>query len=369
MAKDFKKRACLEPIIPYTPGKPIEEVERELGITDVIKMASNENPLGPSPRVLEAIQNFLPKINLYPDGNAYYLKQALAAHLGLSEQNIICGNGADELIILAATTYLDPGDEIIMAHPSFSEYDFAARLMGAQPVRVPAVNFGHDLPGMLAAITERTKIIYICNPNNPTGTMLTHAELAAFLKEVPSRILVVMDEAYYEYVTDPAYARSIEFLKDGYNVLILRTFSKIYGLAGLRVGYGLAGEEIIREINTVREPFNVNAVAQVAARAALEDEAHKQAVLEANTRGREYLAKEFKRLGLFFVPSHANFIFVEVGVDSKALFQKLLQQGVIVRTGDIFGYPQFIRVSFGTEEENRRFIRVLEDTLKNWPQE
>lgn len=366
MAKDFKKRACLDPVIPYTPGKPIEEVERELGISDVIKMASNENPFGPSPRVLAAVQNYLPKISFYPDGNVYYLKQALAAHLGVEDHNIICGNGADELIVLAATAYLNPGDEIIMAHPSFSEYDFAARLMDAQPVRVPSVHFEHDLRGMLAAITERTRIIYVCNPNNPTGTMLSHAELETFLKQVPSRILVVLDEAYYEYVTDPTYARSIEFLKEGYNVLILRTFSKIYGLAGLRVGYGLAGAEIINDINTVREPFNVNAVAQIAARAALGDREHIKAVLKANTQARDYLAREFTRMGLFHVPSQANFIFVEVRVDSKALFQKLLAKGVIVRTGDIFGYPQFIRVSFGTQEQNERFIRILEETLGSW---
>ncbi|MEW5920276.1 MAG: histidinol-phosphate transaminase [Bacillota bacterium] len=364
MVKEFKKRACLEPIIPYVPGKPIEEVERELGITDVIKMASNENPLGPSPRVMEAIKAYLPKLSLYPDGNAYYLKQALAVHLGVTDKNIICGNGADELITFSGMAYLNPGDEIIMSHPTFSEYEFTARVMDAVPVRVPSIDFRHDLPAMLAAITDRTKIIYICNPNNPTGAMLSHAELAEFMKQVPSRILVVMDEAYYEYVTDPTYARSIEFLKEGYNVLIYRTFSKIYGLAGLRVGYGLASEEIITDINTVREPFNVNAVAQIAARAALEDKEHMLAVREANTQGRAYLAKEFERMGLYYVPSQSNFIFVEVGVDSKTLFQKLLQKGVIVRTGDIFGYPQFIRVSFGTEEQNRRFIRTLEETLK-----
>ncbi len=366
MAKDFKKRACLEPIVPYVPGKPIEEVERELGVSNIIKMASNENPLGPSTKVMDAIKGYLQKLSLYPDGNAYYLKQALAEHLGVTDKNIICGNGADELITFSGMAYLNPGDEIIISHPTFSEYEFAARVMDATPVRVPSVDFCHDLPAMLAAITERTKIIYVCNPNNPTGAMLTHAELADFMKQVPPHILVVMDEAYYEYVTDLAYARSIEFLKEGYNVLIFRTFSKIYGLAGLRVGYGLASEEIIADINTVREPFNVNAVAQVAALAALKDQEHMKAVQAANTQGRDYLAKEFERMGLSYVPTQANFIFVEVGVDSKALFQKLLQQGVIVRTGDIFGYPQHIRVSFGTEEQNKRFISTLEETLKQW---
>ncbi|HAP31584.1 MAG TPA: histidinol-phosphate transaminase [Firmicutes bacterium] len=364
MTKEFKKRACLEPIIPYMPGKPIEEVERELGISDIIKMASNENPIGPSPRVMAAIIDYLPKLSLYPDGSAYYLKQALAARLGVAEQNIICGNGADELITFSGMTYLNPGDEIIICNPTFSEYEFTARVMDAVPVRVPSANFGHDLPAMLAAVTPRTKIIYVCNPNNPTGTMLTHAELESFIKEVPPHILVVMDEAYHEYVTDPAYVRSIEFLHAGYNVFILRTFSKIYGLAGLRVGYGLASPEIIADINTVREPFNVNAVAQIAAQAALEDNGHLLAVREANTQGRAYLAQEFARMGLSYVPSQANFIFVEVGVEARALFQRLLQKGVIVRPGDIFGCPQHVRVSFGTAEQNRRFIRTLEETLR-----
>lgn len=363
MVKKFKKRACLEPIVPYVPGKPIEEVERELGISNIIKMASNENPLGPSPKVMEAIKEYLPKLGLYPDGSAYYLKEALAAHLGVAEKNIICGNGGDELITLTGRAYLNPGDEIIFSHPTFFAYEFTARIMDATPVPTPAKDFHHDLPSMLGAISDRTKIIYICNPNNPTGTMLTHRELEEFIKQVPERVLVVMDEAYYEYVTAPEYVRSIDFLKEGYNVFILRTFSKVYGLAGLRVGYGMANEEIIADIDTVREPFNVNAVGQVAARAALKDQDHVKAVRDANNRGRDFLAKEFKRMGLSYVPTQTNFVFVEAGVDAKALFQRLLQKGIIVRTGDIFGYPRHLRVSFGTEEQNRRFIKTLEETL------
>lgn len=358
------KRPCLEQITPYVPGKPIEEVERELGLSNVIKMASNENPLGPSPLALEAVKEYLHKINFYPDGNCYYLKRALAERYNLHEQNIVVGNGADELITLLGAAYLNPGDEIIMAQPSFSEYDFSARLMDAVPVYVPCKDFRHDLKAMAAAVTEKTKIIYVCNPNNPTGTIVTHKELEDFLAELPSNILVVLDEAYNEYVGDPSYPHSLEFLKRGFNVIILRTFSKIYGLAGLRVGYGLADEQVIRDINTVREPFNVNSVAQVAARAALNDKKHLEAVLRVNSAGKEYLAGEFTRMGLFYLPTEANFIFVEVGVDSRELFQKLLHKGVIVRTGDIFGYPQFIRVSIAKEEENRRFIQVLEECLQ-----
>ncbi|MDO9535682.1 MAG: histidinol-phosphate transaminase [Bacillota bacterium] len=358
------KRLCLENINPYVPGKPIEEVERELGLSDVVKMASNENPLGPSPLALKAITDYLHRISLYPDGNGYYLKQALAKHLGLGEKNIVLGNGADELIILVGVAYLNPGDEIIMAQPSFSEYDFSARLMDAVPVCVPCKDFRHDLQAIAAAITEKTKIIYICNPNNPTGTIVTQEEVEKFLEKMPPEILIVFDEAYYEFVDDQTYAKSIDFLKKGLNILILRTFSKIFGLAGLRVGYGLAAEQVISDLNTVREPFNVNSLAQVAARAALEDLEHIEAVKDVNRKGKEFLAAEFTRMGLFHIPTEANFIFVEVGVDSKELFQMMLRKGVIVRTGDIFGYPKFIRVTIDTEDHNRRFIKALEECLK-----
>jgi histidinol-phosphate aminotransferase len=358
------KRSCLENITPYVPGKPIEEVERELGLSDVIKMASNENPLGPSPLAVKAIEEYLPKISFYPDGNSYYLKSALAGHFNLQEENIVTGNGADELIILIGAAYLNPGDEIIMAQPSFSEYEFSARLMDAVPVHVPCKDFRHDLKAMAAAVTDKTKVIFICNPNNPTGTIVTHKELEQFLMELPSGILVVLDEAYNEYVGDPSYPHSLEFLKQGFNVLILRTFSKIYGLAGLRIGYGLAGEEVITDLNTVREPFNVNSLAQIAARAALNDQEHLNAVRKVNTSGKEYLEREFTRMGLFHLPTEANFVFVDVGVDSRELFRKLLHKGVIIRTGDIFGYPQFIRVSIATEEANRRFIKALDECLQ-----
>lgn len=360
------RRPCLEKVTPYQPGKPIEEVKRELGVEDVVKMASNENPLGPSPLALEAIKEHLPQINYYPDGSSYYLKKALAKYLSLTENNIIVGNGADELITLVSMAYLNPGEEIIMAHPSFSEYEFAAQLMDAQTIRIDCKgqDLRHDLEAMAEAVNDRTRLIMICNPNNPTGTIVTHQELENFLKDLPTNILVVVDEAYYEYVTDDSFPQSLELLARGYNILILRTFSKVYGLAGLRVGYGLAQEDIITDLNTVRAPFNVNSVAQVAARAALRDREHVQAVRTLNNRGREFLSKEFERMGLFYLPTEANFIFVEVKVDAKEIFQKLLTKGIIVRSGDIFGFPQFIRVSIATEEQNARFIRALGETLK-----
>ncbi|MGI6308646.1 MAG: histidinol-phosphate transaminase [Dethiobacteria bacterium] len=358
-----RRRSCLDNIAPYVPGKSIEEVKRELGIQDVIKMASNENPLGPSPLALEAIREYLPLINFYPDGDCYDLKKALAKHFALEKENIIVGNGADELIVLVGTAYLDPGEEMIVAYPSFSEYESAAQLMNALPVRVPCREFHYDLKAMAAAVNEKTKLIVICNPNNPTGTIVTHKELEGFLKGLPADILVIIDEAYKEYVTDLSYPQSLEFLKSGYNVLILRTFSKIYGLAGLRIGYGLAPEAVIADLNTVRAPFNVNSVAQVAARAALQDQEHLQAVHALNNRGKEFLSREFQRLDLFYLPTEANFFFMEVGVDSRKLFQKLLQKGVIVRSGDSYGFPQFIRVSIAAEEQNTRFIRALEESL------
>ncbi|NLX90453.1 MAG: histidinol-phosphate transaminase [Firmicutes bacterium] len=362
--KKLPRRSCLQKITPYEPGKPVEELERELGLKNVIKMASNENPLGPSPMALEAVQRFLSGINFYPDGNAYLLKKDLAAYLGLQEENIIFGNGADELITLVGAAYLNPGDEIIMAHPSFSCYEFSALLMDAVPRHIPTKNFSFDLEAMAAAVTDRTKVIFICNPNNPTGTIVTHSQLESFLNSLPPEILVVIDEAYNEYVTDPDYPSSLALLDEGRNVLILRTFSKIYGLAGLRIGYGLAPREIIEDLNTVREPFNVNAVAQVAARAALKDKQHLLAGRELNRRAKEYFYREFERLDLNYVPTQSNFIFVDVKVNSRELYQSLLRKGIIVRPGDIFGYPQFLRISFGTEEQNRRFFQALEESLK-----
>ena len=361
--KKISKRSCLEKITPYVPGKPVEEVERELGISGVIKMASNENPLGPSPKGINALKAYLTRLNFYPDGNCFYLKKDLSARLGLDPSQITFGNGADELITLAGTAYLDPGDEVVVADPSFSEYDFCARLMNAEVVKVPLKQYRHDLNAMLEAVTEKTRIVFICNPNNPTGTVVFRQEMESFLEKVPSHVLVVMDEAYYEYVTHRDYPQSLDWVKQGFNMLTLRTFSKIYGLAGLRIGYGVGPEKVITDLNTVREPFNVNAAAQVAARAALLDEEYVREVQQVNEQGKRYLYGELERLGLFYVPTEANFIFVNTGVDSRDLFQSLLRQGVIVRTGDIFGHSRFIRLSIGTEEQNRRFVEALETSL------
>ena len=359
-------RKALEQIKPYVPGKPIEEVQREFGLDDVIKMASNENPLGPSPKAQEALREAIAGINIYPDGSHYHLKQELARFHGLDPDCFIVGNGSDEVLKLLAETFINEDDEGIMADPSFSEYDFAVSLMGGKIVKVPVnQELGLDLQAMAAAITDKTKLIFVCNPNNPTGTIVSGKELDAFMAKVPDHIIVVFDEAYYEYVGDDSYRSGFDYLKQGrQNVLVLRTFSKIYGLSGLRVGYGMAQPELIQWMSRTREPFNVNSLAQLGARTALGDNEFVETSRQVNNKGKEYLYQEFRARNISFVPTHANFIFADVGVDCKEVFQSLLKQGVIIRTGDIFGYPTYIRVTVGTEEGNKRFIAALDKTLK-----
>lgn len=349
---------------PYVPGKPIEEVKRELGIDDIIKLASNENPLGPSPKALEALKNTLNNIHIYPDSNNFNLKRKIVALTGHDERGILVGNGSDEILKLLAEAFLSPGDEIIFADPSFSEYEFTATIMGAKSVKVPVTDFKHDLEAMLKAVTDKTKIIYICNPNNPTGTIVTADELEKFMNAVPEDVLVVFDEAYIEYVDNPNYASGIKYVNAGRNAIVLRTFSKIFGLAGLRVGYGLTTVEIAGAIERVTEPFNVNLLAQTAATAALDDTEHLENSRKINKAGKEYLYQEFTAMGLKYVETEANFIFVDVGQDCKEVFNKLLRMGVIIRTGDIFGYPTFIRVTIGNPEENQRFISALKKALE-----
>lgn len=359
-------RQALTGIKPYVPGKPIEEVQREYGLTDVIKLASNENPLGPSPKAVDAIKNSLVDVNLYPDGSCYQLRQELAAFHQLDADCFIVGNGSDEVLKLLAETFISEGDEGIMADPSFSEYDFAVTLMGGKIVKVPVdENFALDLNKMAEAINDRTKLVFLCNPNNPTGTIVSGKEIEAFLDKVPEGVVVVFDEAYYEYVEDPSYCSGLDFLKEGRkNIIVLRTFSKIYGLSGLRVGYGMAQPELIQWVNRAREPFNVNSLAQLGARAALKDVEFVDKSRRFNNEGKEYIYREFQARGIKYIPTHSNFIFADVGVDSKALFESMLKKGVIIRTGDIFGYPTFIRVTIGTPEENKRFIAVLDESLK-----
>ncbi|MGI6601070.1 MAG: histidinol-phosphate transaminase [Dethiobacteria bacterium] len=356
-----KRRSCLELIKPYEPGKPVEEVERELGLTDVLKLASNENPLGPSPAALEALKEQLEQLHYYPDGNCYYLKKALAEKYRVTFEELIIGNGTDELLTLLTLAYINPGDEAVMVHPTFSEYEFALRLMGGIPRRVPLVGdeFSYDFAALAAAVNERTRLVFICSPNNPTGTIISREQLEEFMASLPSNVLVVLDHAYIEYVTDRSHPDGLDYIQQKRPLLVLRTFSKIYGLAGLRIGYALAPAPVIADLNRVREPFNVNTLAQVAAAAALEDRAHLARSLALVEKSRQQLAAGFKQMGLKAVPTGANFFFVDVKTDSRRLFQALLRRGIIIRSGDIFGYPTHIRVTCGTEEQNERFLNAL----------
>ena len=352
-------------IQPYVPGKPVEELERELGIRDSVKLASNENPLGPSPLVLKEIINDLTNtksalsLNRYPDGNGYYLKQALSRRLSVSEDEIILGNGSNELIDIAARTFLQPGDEAVMAHPSFVVYPMATQAQGATAIQIPLKKYTHDLEAMADAITSSTKIVFIANPNNPTGTMNTKAEFERFMKRIPEGILVVCDEAYCEYVTKPDYPDSMKYLAQGKDILILRTFSKMYGLAGLRIGYGIGRKDIIGEMNKLRPPFNTSSIAQKAALWALQDENHLQRTREINEQGKTYLYKELDSIGMKYVPTEANFIFMPLEHDAHALYTILLKQGVIVRP---MGQHE-IRVTIGLPEENKRFIDALKKVM------
>ena len=361
----LKTRACLELIKPYVPGKPVEEVERELGLKNVIKLASNENPLGPSPKAVEALQRSLSRLSYYPDGNCYYLKEALAEKLSLDPEQLIIGNGSDEILSLITRAYVNPGDQSLSASPSFSEYDFAMRVLGGEPRTVPlrGDNFAYDLQSMAESLGERTRLIFICSPNNPTGSVTDAAALDRFIMGLPGDILTVLDQAYYEYSDQFGADSGLEYVRAGRPVIVLRTFSKIYGLAGLRVGYGAAPANIAADLNRVREPFNVNSVAQTAALAALEDEEHLQRSRALAAEGRAQLGVGLRKLGLEPVPTQANFYFVDVKFDSRRVFQELMQRGVIVRTGDIFGHPTFIRVTFGTAEQNRLFLEALAEVL------
>lgn len=346
----------------YEPGKPIEEVKRELGLEQVIKLASNENPYGSSPRVKEAILAELENISLYPDGGAVELTADLARFLDVNPNQVIFGCGSDEIIALITRAFLVAGDETIMADQTFSVYKSNADIEGAVSIEVPLIDGTHDLDAMLARVSDRTKIIWICNPNNPTGTILPAQPLTAFLDKVPSDVMVVLDEAYFEYVTDSSFPDGTKLLSKYPNLVVLRTFSKIYGMASLRIGYGVGQPEVIKLINQVREPFNTTRMAQAAAKVALGDQEYVQSCRKANAEGIVQLQGEFDRLGIRYFPAHGNFIMVDVRKSAVDMFQSLLRKGVIVRAG-FNKYPSYIRVTIGSEEQNKAFIHALEQVL------
>jgi len=348
---------------PYSPGKPIEEVEREFGITNVVKMASNENPLGPSPKAVEKMKEALDKIALYPDGSCHYLIQALAKHWDVSPNMLTVGNGSDDLIHLAGITFLSDGDEVVQAETTFVRYESATVLNNCECCFVPLKDFTYDLETMADRITDHTRMIFIANPNNPTGTAVTQAQVDKFMAKVPNRVIVIFDEAYNEYVETSDFPDTLKYVREGRNVIILHTFSKIYALAGLRVGYAIARPEIIQCLDQVREPFNVNSIGQVGAIASLEDPDQVTRSKKVNSDGKQYLYKEFDAMGMTYTPTEANFVWVDIKTDCRPVFQELLKRGVIVRTGDIFGYPNFIRVTIGTSADNERFIRTLKEVV------
>ncbi len=352
----------LKELVAYEPGKPIDEVARELGLdpAEIVKLASNENPLGPSPKAVEAMRESLNHAHLYPDGGGYRLRQAIANKFGLQMENVVLGNGSNEIIEFIGHGFLHPGAEIITAEHAFVVYKLMATLFGATTIEVPDPGFKHDLDAMAAAITPKTKQLFIANPNNPTGTLVNQEEIDRFMAKVPDHVTVIFDEAYYEFLDNPP--DTIKYVKEGRNVVILRTFSKIQGLASLRIGYGLANAEVAKVLQKTRQPFNANAVAQAGALAGLLDEEHQLKTKNITTEGRQLLESAFQAKGLEYVPSYANFVLVKVG-DGDKLFQEMLRRGVIVRAMRAYKLPEWIRVSIGTPEQNAKFLRVLNELL------
>lgn len=352
----------------YQPGKPMEEVKRELGLSEVIKLASNENPYGCSDKAKQAIADEIRNASIYPDGFAVDLTAAVAEHLGVGTNQIVFGAGSDEVILMIARAFVTPGDETIMADQTFPQYKHNTDIEGALAIEVPLKDGTHDLQAMLGKVTDKTKIIWVCNPNNPTGTIVSHDELVRFIEQVPETVMIVLDEAYCEYVTDPSYPDGLALLRRFKNVVLLRTFSKIYGLASLRIGYGVGHPDVIKLINQVREPFNTTRFAQAAALAALQDQRFIEQCRSSNAAGIEYLQKEFARLGLSSFPAHGNFIMADVKRPASQVFDGLLRKGVITRAGHKM-YPTYIRVTVGSPEQNDKFVHALEQVLNEIPVE
>jgi len=343
---------------PYHPGKPVEELERELGLEDIVKLASNENPLGTGDRALEAIKA-MTDFSRYPDGNGFSLKATLAQYHGVDPGQITLGNGSNDILELIARSVVSAGQEVIISEHAFAVYPLVTQAIGAKSVVVPAKDWSHDLAAMQAAITEKTRLMFIANPNNPTGTWSDEASLRRLLESVPEDMVIVVDEAYCDYVEDEEYPQCIHWLHAFPNLVVTRTFSKAHGLAGLRIGYGISHEKLADLMNRVRQPFNVNSVAQVAAEAALHDAEHIERSVVLNRNGMQQLIEAFDQLGLDYIPSVANFICVDMGRNAQPVYEKLLHEGVIVRPIESYGMPDHLRVTIGLEPENEKFIQAL----------
>ena len=348
----------------YEPGKPIEETARELGVdpAEIVKLASNENPLGPSPKAVRAMRAALSNSHLYPDGSGFYLCKAIATKLGLNPENVILGNGSNEVIEFVGHAFLNPGDDVITCQYAFIVYKLLAAAFGVRTIETPSPDYQQNLDDTLAAVTPKTRIIFIPNPNNPTGTLVSQAAIAHFMSRVPASITVVFDEAYFEFVDDPP--DSLPFVRDGRNVVVLRTFSKIHGLAGLRIGYAVAPPEMIQVLHKTRQPFNVNSIAHAGALAALNDEAHLRKTKRVVDEGRAYLQEKFTEMQIPFVPAVANFLMVNVG-DGFVVFEKLLRRKIIVRPLKGYGLPEWVRISVGTMEENKKLIAALSEVIRD----
>jgi histidinol-phosphate aminotransferase len=346
----------------YEPGKPIEETARELGVKPaaIVKLASNENPLGPSPKAIQAMRDALENAHLYPDGSGLYLRKAIAPKLGVAPDNIILGNGSNEVIEFLGHAFLNPGDEVITSEYAFIVYKLLATCFGARTIEVPAPNFQQDLDGMLDTVTPKTRLIFIPNPNNPTGTLISQRKIDSFMSHIPENIIVVFDEAYFEFLDDPP--DTLKYIRERRNVVVLRTFSKIHGLAGLRIGYGIAPADLIEVLHKTRQPFNVNSIAHAGALVALNDEAHQRETKRAVDQGRAYLRAKLAEMEIQFVPGVANFVMVNVG-DGLAVFDQLLKRKIIVRPLKGYGLPEWVRISVGTMQENEKCIAALKEIL------
>jgi histidinol-phosphate aminotransferase len=360
----LKISQSIRELVPYPPGKPKEELQRELGIEKSFKLASNESPLPPSPKAVAAITDALGELNRYPDGSCYYLKENLAELLGVAASNLILVNGSNELIQLLAAVLLAPGDEVVMSEPTFLMYSIAVKGLAGVPVRVPQKENRHDLSGLLRAISDKTRAVFLDNPLNPTGQIIPGGELRSFLAELPEDVVLLLDEAYGDFVEDEGFMSGLELFRGYPNLVVARTFSKAYGLAGLRVAYGVAGEEIIDYLNRVRQPFNVNSLAQKGALAAIQDQKYLEMTLTLISREKRRLYAEIENLGLEYIPSETNFFLIDLKREAEPVFESLLMKGVIVRSMKSYGLSEYIRITVGTEEENSSFITALAEVLE-----
>lgn len=349
----------------YVPGKPIEEVKKEYGIEHIDKLASNENPLGPSPKAMEAIRREIEEINIYPDATAMKLKLELSKLYGLNHENIVLGNGGEQILQMIGLGFINEGDEAIMATTTFGLYGTSIAHMGGVPVKIPLKDYKHDFKEFIKRINDKTKLIYVCNPNNPTGNIMPKDDIDYLIKNVPEDIVIVLDEAYYDYAKEnPDYPESIDILKNRPNTIILRTFSKVAGIAGVRVGLALTSAEIAGEMNKVRGVFNVNKLAQAAALGALEDQEHLDKTVKLNYESMNIMEEYFNKNKLEYIPSNANFIFANINKDSRIVFEELMKKGIIIRPGFLWGWDNWIRVSTGTIEQTERFVNTLDEILK-----